>query len=324
MNLKNKNDNPQICGQKKGECFMKKIICSVLVSGVILSSAVSAMCAESVPTLTAAQDSGYSVVMNGKTLPLPSDTVFEQNSHVMIPVRMVAEALGFKVEWDAQNRGVRLDNGEVNTTISIGDDLYYMASSTAIGMSAPTSLGAAPVLKNGVTYAPVEIFNVLYCADAVSVKDRVITVNKDAVDTNKDNSTQIPNPFTEYKSIDEAKKALSFEPKLPTVVPTEYKIAYIATMGSDFLDVRYTNGGKEIMYRTSVGSDDISGDYNVYKNVSEVKVGDLTVTMRSDVQSSESEKLCGAVWQDGGMTYALSSDAGLSEKDIKDIISNIK
>lgn len=302
---------------------MKKIICSVLVSGVVLSSAVSAMCAETAPVLTSSPISGYSVVMDGKTLPLPSDSVFERNSHVMIPVRTVAEALGFKVEWDAENRGVRLDNGEVNTTISIGDDLYYMASSTAIGMSAPISLGVAPVLKNGVTYAPVEIFNILYSSDVVSVKDKTITVNKNA-GSGKDENTQIPNPFTEYNSIDDAKKALSFEPKLPTAVPNGYKITYIATMGANFLDVRYTNGDKEIMYRTSVGSDDISGDCNVYSDVSSVKIGDVTVTMRQNIKGGESRALSGAVWQDNGMTYSLSSDAGLTDKDMTDIILNIK
>ncbi len=66
-----------------------------------------------------------------------------------------------------------------------GTDSYYMASSTAIGMSAPTALGAAPVLKNDVTYVPAELFNILLGQGSVTV-----SVSK------RFNETNIPPSYT--------------------------------------------------------------------------------------------------------------------------------
>ena len=70
-----------------------------------------------------------------------------------------------------RNQAVRLDDETVNTMVHIGDDSYYMASSTAIGMSAPTPLGAAPVIKGEFTYVPADMFNILCGKTAYTVKD---------------------------------------------------------------------------------------------------------------------------------------------------------
>lgn len=66
-----------------------------------------------------------------------------------------------------------------------GTDSYYMVSSTAIGMSAPTALGVAPVLKNDVTYVPAELFNILLGQGSVTV-----SVSK------RFNETNIPPSYT--------------------------------------------------------------------------------------------------------------------------------
>ena len=126
---------------------MKNTMC-VLLSCAAVFAASAACFAESEPMLISPAPAAYEVSADGKVIDFAKDAPFEENGTVMVPVRKTAEALGFTVTWDGEHNGVKLDNGEVNTIIYIGTDSYYTASSTAIGMSAPESLGAAPVLTS--------------------------------------------------------------------------------------------------------------------------------------------------------------------------------
>lgn len=294
---------------------MKKFICTVLACG-ILTSAAAVYADEPMVIAPAPTSSSYSVVIENNTLDLGGETVYEWNKHMMVPLRTVAEKLGFKVNWDGECQGISLDNGEVNTIVYIGQDNYYMASSTAIGMSAPTALGVAPALKNGTTYVPADMFNILYCEDVVSVKDNVITIKTDN-DNNEEEIVGMPNPFVEYKTVDEAQKVLPFSAVVPSNVKG-YELENVSVMSNEMLQLIYKNGDKEITYRVEKGSDDISGDYNEYKDIKTVKVGDVEVKVR------KSEETMSTIWTNGDLTFSLYSNGNLTEKDITDIISSIK
>lgn len=294
---------------------MKKFICTVLACG-ILTSAAAVYADEPMVIAPAPTSSSYSVVIENNTLDLGGETVYELNKHMMVPLRTVAEKLGFKVKWDGECQGVSLDNGEVNTIVYIGQDNYYMASSTAIGMSAPTVLGVAPALKNGTTYVPADMFNILYCEDVVSVKDNVITIKTDN-DNNEEEIVGMPNPFVEYKTVDEAQKVLPFSAVVPSNVKG-YELKNVSVMSNEMLQLIYKNGDKEITYRVEKGSNDISGDYNEYKDIKTVKVGDVEVKVR------KSEETMSTIWTNGGLTFSLYSNGNFTEKDITDIISSIK
>ncbi len=67
----------------------------------------------------------------------------------MVPLRAIAEKLGYEAVWDGENKTVRLGN---LTTLTIGQDSYF-----AYRM-APMQLGAAPVIHNGLTYVPLKFF----------------------------------------------------------------------------------------------------------------------------------------------------------------------
>lgn len=293
---------------------MKKFICTVLACG-ILTSAAAVYADEPMVIAPAPTSSSYSVVIENNTLDLGCETVYELNKHMMVPLRTVAEKLGFKVKWDGECQGISLDNGEVNTIVYIGQDNYYMTSSTAIGMSAPTALGVAPALKNGTTYVPADIFNILYCDDVVSVKDNVITIKTD--NDNDDEIIGMPSPFVEYKTVDEAQKVLPFSAVVPSNVKG-YELENVSVMSNEMLQLIYENDDKELTYRMEKGSDDISGDYNVYKDIKTVKVGDIEVKVR------KSEETMSAIWTNGDLTFSLYSDGNLTEKDMTDIISSIK
>lgn len=94
----------------------------------------------------------------------------------MVPIRVVGEKLGFTVTWDGKNDSVVLDNGTVKTSVKIGQDMYYKAAAKEgmVGMSAPTSLGAAAYTEKGISWAPAELFNLLLGAPAVTLEGDVI------------------------------------------------------------------------------------------------------------------------------------------------------
>lgn len=288
---------------------MKKVISAVLCGAMLVSCICTASAKNTEPNI----EKAYTITVDGKTLDLGNKHIYEKNGNLMVPVRLAAEALGFKVKWDNEKRSAELDNGEVKTDVSIGDDLYCMISSTAIGMSTPTKLGAAPELIDSCTYVPVKMFGILLCDEsAVAADGKSITINSDG------GNAQIPNPFTERKSLEDAYKALSFKPSVPTKLPDGYETDSIFTVDDDFFQIIYKNGENEIMYRTAKGTEDISGDYNIYKNEKQISTEKYTAKVRGN------EKIAGAVWNDGKMTYSLSFSSEVSEDTVISIINNLK
>ena len=302
---------------KNNTINFKKVIGAIAAGSVLMTSAAVNVFADEPMLVTAAPTAAYTVEINGETLNLGGASVYKTNDKFMIPVRAIAEKLGFTVTWDEEKQGVKLDNGEVNTVLYIGEDTYYMASSVAIGMSAPTPLGAAPELKDSTTYVPAELFNVLYCnPDTVKEDSGKIIINTKA---DEDNATQIANPFTEHKTIDDANKVLSFDAKVPSNIPSGYKVDYISTLSNDFLQIGYKNGDNEILYRMAKGSDDISGDYNEYKNIENKKVGDYSFIIRGN----ESGKAANLLWTDGKYTYSLYANPEVGTDALMSIADTI-
>lgn len=88
---------------------------------------------------------------------------------IMVPVRPVAEALGYDVKWDNATKEVRLGNG---ISLTIGKD-YYVYMRTA-----PITLGATPTLVDGTTYVPLSFFSEVARASNVEVTLRQVVIDK--------------------------------------------------------------------------------------------------------------------------------------------------
>lgn len=80
-------------------------------------------------------------------------TAEDVNGIVMMPLRSVAESLGYTVTWVAESRSVELTRGAHFITMSIDQDSY------AFSRRAPQSLGAAPTLVGDLTYVPMNFVN---------------------------------------------------------------------------------------------------------------------------------------------------------------------
>ena len=135
-------------------------------------------------------------------------------------------------------------------------------------------------------------------------------------------STQIPNPFVEVKNLDEASKIAGFTLEVPETYE-DYKQQVIQAIENDMIEVIYIeeeSGYEGLRIRKAKGTDDISGDYNEYRNVETVKVGDYDVTEKGDEGN-----IFIATWTDGTYSYAIDTDrAELNAEDITNLIANIK
>lgn len=87
-----------------------------------------------------------------KLLPLGDTLAF--------PVRQVAEALGYEVEWNGETKTISLTNLPSYITFSIGKDGYTFAR------TAPMPLGQAPVIIEGTTYAPIALLELINSEDS--------------------------------------------------------------------------------------------------------------------------------------------------------------
>lgn len=67
------------------------------------------------------------------------------NACLMVPLRAVAEPLGFTVTWD--DGGVLVDNGTLHTRVVIGQDRYTLTTSRdgLVGMERPLLPGCPAV-----------------------------------------------------------------------------------------------------------------------------------------------------------------------------------
>ena len=130
-------------------------------------------------------------------------------------------------------------------------------------------------------------------------------------------NTQIPNPWQEYKTVSEAAKAAGISFSAPEKLEG-YKVSHVQTMDG-IVELRYSNGSNEIRVRKGKGTNDISGDYNVYKNVSEKKIGGNTVTLKGNGDGVSS-----ATWTNGTYSCSIFSENELTNKLVEIIVAAMR
>lgn len=135
-------------------------------------------------------------------------------------------------------------------------------------------------------------------------------------------STQIPNPFVEVKNLDEASKIAGFSLEVPETYE-DYIKQVIQAIEDDMIEVIYYDENSEhegLRIRKAKGTDDISGDYNEYKDVETVKVGDFEI-----IEKGSEGNISVATWNNGTYSYAIDvAEASLTKDTIANLVSNIK
>ena len=110
------------------------------------------------PVETPEISSATAVVVGNNTV----TNIYSKDDVLMVPLREIAEELGFTVEWDGNLRAVILNGGMYS--LKIGENSYVK------GKMMPVELKAAPEIKDDLTYVPVEYFTeVLEAAENIEI-----------------------------------------------------------------------------------------------------------------------------------------------------------
>lgn len=130
---------------------------------------------------------------------------------------------------------------------------------------------------------------------------------------------QSGNPYAEYDTLEEAENTIGFEISVPDSYGG-YTEPYYAVIEGKILEVQYYNGDdRGIIIRKSRGSEDLSGDFNEFDNITETEVNGNTVTIKGN-----GDEFSLALWVSGDYSYSVSVSSGISENALKEIIEKIK
>ena len=158
---------------------------------------------------------------------------------------------------------------------------------------------------------------VVSCGKTDEVTDEVTEAS-----TTQTQDYGVPNPFEIVDTLDEAAKIAGFSLEAPTEY-ADYKSIVIQAIADDMIEVIYFDAEKThegLRIRKAVGTDDISGDYNEYKEENIVKVGNLEVT-----EKGNDGNISVASWTDGTYSYSINVDeALLNANDIAKLVETIK
>lgn len=90
--------------------------------------------------------SNGSIYLNGNDINSKSTPYIDDNGIIMVPLRAIAEALDYKVDWNKKD-GAVVAGGFIKN----GVDSYYTTNKKPVNI-------AKPVVRNGVTFVPIQYF----------------------------------------------------------------------------------------------------------------------------------------------------------------------
>lgn len=315
---------------------MKKQVITMLMAGILAGGTMQGVFAEEPILIAPAPTDDIMVIapapaesedivgvpeitVDGEKLDLSklnvSQYMYTESENTLVPLRVIAEKMGYTVSWDDKDKEVKVGNDEWEVVFNIGVDSYYGVTKIkdAVGMTGPQSYGVLPKIADNTTYVPAKMFELM--GYEFSSVGQFASFTKAGT---KEDNVQLPNPIKEYNTLDEAKKAVAFTVLMPDAMPEGYVFAGVSTINDELFQISYKNGDNEILYRTAEGTEDISGDYNVYKNEKSLKIAGIDVTIKGN------EGVAKATWTKDGLTYSIYADKEISEQDITNIIASIR
>lgn len=289
---------------------MKKLMTSAACLAMTAALGVSAFAAGTSDTSqgsAARNASGYTITVNGKALNTP------QRTDTLVPVRAVGEAMHFTVTWNP-DQTVTLDSGAMHAALTIGENSYQAVTSIngAAGATGPFQLESAPIVVNGSTYVPAELFRILLgnSSTALTVSENTIAFQRAE---EPEDHTQIPNPWQDYNSEAALQSAAAFSLRIPAF--DGWNVTALRAIPGEIAEIGYTGGSDTVSYRVSPGSGDNSGVYTRYETTVTRTVSGTEVTMKGD-----GSQISLALWEKDGVSFSLYTENGLSESSMTALV----
>lgn len=111
------------------------------------------------------------VIINDEEIKLEDHMYKNKDGIVMIPLREIAEKLGYKLVWDKDNLSTELTKEAQWTKVIIGEDNYNFAKMMV-------ELGAAPELKEAKTYVPINFLEKVLMAHMENTVDGTLKITQ--------------------------------------------------------------------------------------------------------------------------------------------------
>ena len=127
------------------------------------------------------------------------------------------------------------------------------------------------------------------------------------------------NGMEEVASIETLEKYVGFSVEEIHVLPFETENTYYMSYGGDMAEITYTGADDEAVFRKAEGTDDVSGDYNVYAEETSVVMGAYTVRLKG-----ESGRYTLGTWTDGTYSYSLQLSNGQTQDVWQAMIESMK
>lgn len=130
-----------------------RILSATLFTVLAVTSSVSVYAASSPVHLNIQAQSiklseTYQLVINGTPLAQKGHPVYiNERGFTMVPLRALAEKLGYQVTWNPHTRSVELTQGPQWAAVTVGKDQYSFAKMVR-------TLGTAPEARKGAVYVP--------------------------------------------------------------------------------------------------------------------------------------------------------------------------
>lgn len=124
----------------------------------------------------------------------------------------------------------------------------------------------------------------------------------------------VPN-IVEAASIQELSKLVGFEVTADFSLPFEAKEITYCSYWNEMAQIEYSDGEYSATYRQSLGTDDNSGDYNVYSDTAVIAVNGMDITLKGT-----NKVYVLAVWTNGSYAYSLSVSSGVSAENWRTIL----
>lgn len=164
---------------------MKKIMTAIAVTTMLLTTGgtVLASSAETIDVIATNKKMDFNKQHNG----VPVGKPFINDNRTFIPVRVVSEDLGYKVDWNQKTQAAIVSKGSNVVEIKIGDN-YALVNGikTYIDIQNGKPVNTKAQLKNSRTYVPVRFISetmgdeVEYRQPSTSsVKNKTVYINSD-------------------------------------------------------------------------------------------------------------------------------------------------
>ncbi|WP_322905690.1 N-acetylmuramoyl-L-alanine amidase family protein [Paenibacillus campi] len=122
------------------------------------------------------------VVLNGQELSIPEDVQNMQGS-VMVPIRVISENLGYKVQWNQSQGRVMIDGEGKSIQLFIGKKAASVGNKTY-------DLNTAPVVQKGTTLVPIRLVSEqMGIGVDWNNSDKIVTLSSTDTGTGTDTST---------------------------------------------------------------------------------------------------------------------------------------